>query len=141
MITIADYRIQEKRRLLNRVCITSIKKANAIGTKKNYRTHHAAYVRFCNEYQLPLYPAEDWKFCQFAQFLAWEQKIPDTCDNYVGTIRKLHRLAGMKCPDRSQIHYSMLIDGLRRQCIAEVKQADPITHDILTQLYFHVDFS
>ena len=119
----------------------SIRCGNAKGTCKNHRTHHKAYLRFCEEYKFSPFPADDWRYCQFAQYLAWEDKVPNTCSNYTSTVRHLHRLQRMPCPEPSQVHFRLLTNGLQRQCKKPVKQAEPLTHQTLMQLYPYVDLT
>ena len=59
--------------------------------------------------------------------------------NYVSSIRVLHQLAEIPCPDLKQIHFSMLMRGLKRQDDRPVKQASPMDHQILKSLFTHVD--
>ena len=123
-------------------CIRSIKTANAAGTIANRRTHEKAYRRFCHEYQFDvIYPASDWRIVQFAQFLFNENKHPDTIENYVSSIRVLHKLAGMPCPDASQIHYVMIKNSFKRKNTEPVRQAAPMDHDILLTIFPQVDLN
>ena len=115
--------------------------SNAEGTCSNRCTSYAAYERFCGEYQLQLFPADDWQFCQFVQFLASEQKAPGTCDNYVSAICVLQRLQRHSAPEKGQIHYCMISDGMKCMWKEPVRQAEPMNHDILCTLFYQVDFS
>ena len=83
----------------------------------------------------------DWRYAQFVQHLYWQDKVPDTCDNYVSTVRTLHRLQGLRCPEKGQIHYKLISQGLHRQCKKPVQQAEPMNHDVLLKIYEQVDFS
>ena len=120
-----------KRHQLNTDCIRSIKAGYADGTRANRRTHHKAFLRFCDEYVFEPYPTTEWRLVQFAQFLFAENKKPDTVVNYVSSIRVIHRLAGMECPNVSQVHYAMLTSGLKRKCDRPLNQAEPMDHSTL----------
>ena len=102
--------------------------------------HHKAYIKFCEEYKYKPFPATDWRYCQFAQFLAWQEKVPETVDNYVSTVRVLHKLQKLPVPEQGQIHYKMVSEGIKKNCKKPVKQAEPMTKQILIQLYNQVDF-
>ena len=132
--------MQQKRHKLNIACKRTMRRSNNQSTRANHRTHYAAYVEFCNEYEFQQFPATTWRYCQFAQYLAWQQKKPGTIKNYVSTIRVLHRLQGYWTPDPGQIHYNKMILAFEKQRQEPVKQAAPMTHQVLLQLYEHVDF-
>ena len=105
--------VDKKHHELNQRCIRSIKKARAEGTIANRRTHSNVYMRFCDIYYLNPYPASDWQFVQFAQYLFDQEKKPDTVQNYISLIRILHRLAGIQCRSSDQIHFKMLMDSFK----------------------------
>ena len=130
-----------KRQKLNMACKKSIRRGNAEGTRANRRIHHNAYMRFCEEYGLVPFPADFWQICQFAQFLSWENKVPDTIENYVSSIRVLHRLGGYHCLEASQIHYRLMIDGFKRNNKRPRKQAEPVDHEVLFQIFEQVDLT
>ena len=79
-----------KRKKLNKDCISMIKKADTEGTRANHRTHHRAYLRFCDDFNYVAFPATEWQIVQYAMYLANESKRPETIQNYVGTVRVLH---------------------------------------------------
>ena len=134
LFTVSQHVLQKRRRL-NAACISSIKLGNALGMRANHRTHQAAYEKFCAEYEFNLYPADDWCYVQFTQYLAWQDKVPGTCENYVSTVQVLHKLQKMPVPEKGQIHYKMLVDGLKRQDVRPVKQAEPMNHEVLLQMF------
>ena len=133
--------IQSKRSQLDRKCYTSIKQGNADGTRANRRTADRAYKRFCAELMFSPYPATSWRLVQFAQYLFDENKRPGTVANYVSAVRIIHRLAEMQCPDPDQIHYKLMLNGLKRQCKEPVKQAVPLNHNTLSRLFTQVNLN
>ena len=62
----------------------------------------------------------------FAQFLAWQKHHPGTVENYVSSVRVVHKLAGLSPLDTNNIHYKLLNDSLKKQCREPVRQASPI---------------
>ena len=132
---------QLKHQQLNRRCVQSIKTGNAEGTRANRRTHARAYQRFCSDFNFDPYPANSWRLVQFAQYLFDEDKRPGTVANYVSSIRILHKLAEMPCPDSAQIHFTMMMNGFKRMETRPVKQADPVDHEILLRLFTKVNLA
>ena len=112
-----------------------IKKQDAEGTRNNQGTHLKAYNRFCNEYELHPFPADMWRYCQFGQFLANEHKVPGTVENYVNTVHTLHKYELLPGPEPEKIHFVKLIHGLKREQKTSVRQAEPMTHQLLLDLF------
>ena len=135
------HQIYDKRRQLNIDCIKNIRTGNSEGTRANRRTHQKAYLHFCKEYVFEPYHTNDWRLVQFAQFLFAEDKTPDTVANYVSSVRVLHRLADIGCPPASQIHFTMLMNGLKCRNKHPTKQAEPMDHTTLKLLFNYVDVS
>ena len=133
--------VHYKRMKLNQHCRHNIKYADAAGTRANHRTHYAAYLRFCKEYMFRPFPADEWRYCQFAQFLSAEHKEFGTIQNYCSSVRTLHRLQGLPVPETDQIHYSKTIQCFKKARKTPVKQATPMTHETLLQLFQHVNLT
>ena len=123
---------------MNRRCHNTICRANTAGTRQNRATHQKAYLRFCQQHQFNRYPVDDWRLCQFVQHLFAENKKPQTVCNYMSSIRVLQQLAGMQNPV-PQIHYRMMVEGIEKECTDPVRQADPITNEILLKLFPFAD--
>ena len=109
--------------------------------RANYRTHHNNYIEFCQQYKYEPYPADEWRYCQYTQHLAWQNKKPGTVDNYVSTVRTMHKLEGLPCPEPRQIHYQKLSQGLKKSRKEPVKQAAPINQAILQAIFNQVNFT
>ena len=141
MIIAGVQQLAVKRRRLDQQCIQLVKKGNAEGMVANRRTHHKAYKRFCTEFQFNPFPANNWRQVQFAQFLHNENKRPDTIENYVSSIRVLHRLAGLEPLSTDHIHYKLIRNCFKRECCTPVRQAKPIDHDVLSILFRYVNLN
>ena len=137
---IADRNYENRRKLLNKKCVSYIKKGDTKGTRANHRTHHKSYLQFCQTYRYEPYPATEWRYCQYAVYLHEQDKVPETIQNYVGTIRVLHKMQNLYAPTATQIHYKKLVEYFKKQCTKPVKQAQAMTHDILRQIFPHVKF-
>ena len=122
-------------------CVRSIRAGNAAGTQANKRTHNTAYEHFCTEYMFDPYPSSNWQLVQFAQYLYAEHKKPETVENYVSSIRTLHRMAGFTKLEAGDIFFNLMVKGLKRQCTHPVKQAQPMTHSVLMLLFEKVNFN
>ena len=108
----------------------SIKKS----TKKNIITHLGAYQRFCDQFMLQYFPCDNKQLCRFGQYLSRSFKSPDSVGNYISGIRTCHALLGLKIPSVQDKQMQMFSTGLRRTMEHEVKQAYPITPDLLVKL-------
>ena len=131
----------QRRRKLEGATQKSVKKGHADGTRENHRSHHRAYLRFCDEYAYEYYPADDWRLCMYAQYLFQQGKRPGTVDNHISSIRVIHRMAGMNGLNPTDIHYKLLSDGLKRQCKVPVRQACPIKHENLRSIFEKIDLT
>ena len=114
---------------------------SAKGTRSNHITHQKSYYDFCEEYAFQPFPADEWRYVQYGQYLAWKNKVPETVDNYVGTVRVMHRLIGEKAPMPKQVHYMYFSEGLKKLNTRPVRQAAAMTHDILRRISKVVDYS
>ena len=126
---------------LNKACVKTMKHGNAVGTWHNRRTHYKSYQNFCKEFEYAPFPAKDWQYVQYAQFLAWQRKAPGTVDNYVSTVRTLHKLQNLEIPQAGQIHYKLVSDGIKKLCTQPVKQAEPMNHEVLLLIFRQVNFN
>ena len=117
-----------------------LKAAHTMGTRTNHQTHSRAYLKFCKEYEYAPFPATEWRYCQFAQYLASQDKVPETVDNYCSTVRLVHRLENLPVPEKGQIHFRMVSEGLKKTYKKPVWQAYPITQELLLQIFHKVDF-
>ena len=99
------------------------------------------YIRFCDKYLYNPYPATSWRLCQYAIYLAREEKVPETIQNYVSTIRMLHQVNNLHIDDTHHIHLTKINEALKKDCKKPVRQASPMTHEILRQLFPDVNFA
>ena len=133
--------MNDRRRQLNKKCLKMIKNSNTVGTRANQRTHHRSYVTFCNEHDLITYPATEWQYVQYAVYLYGQDKVPQTVQNYISTIKSLHKLNKLPVPKQGEIYYNKCIEGIKKHCKKPVKQAEAMTHETLYTLYSAVNFA
>ena len=116
-----------------------MKKGHAPGTRVNHRTHYDTYLRFCHEYSFHPLEADEWRYCQFAQYLHWQNKKPGTIENYVSTVRVVRRLQFLHVPEPGQIHYKLMSQAFKKARTEPVKQAAPMNHGTLLILFKQVN--
>ena len=133
--------VQQCRRILNKASVTSIRKANAEGTRRNREMHDCGYRRFCDEYDFIPYPIDHWRLVQFSQYLSWQDKRLGTIENYASSLRTLQKLSGFQKLDPAQIHYEMLLDSLKRADDRPVRRAETMTNELMIQLFPYVNFA
>ena len=103
-------------------------------TKRNILCQLKAYRRFCDRFELPYFPADNNQICRFGQFLARTFESPESVSNYLSGIRTCHSLLGMEPPDVKDKHMQWFIQGLKYIMMHAVKQATPITPQILLRI-------
>ena len=131
----------KKRQRLESAVKQNIKRANAEGTQVNHQSQHKKYLEFCSDYQFKPFPASEWQICLYSQYLSDQDKKPRTIENYVSFVRVFHKLVGLSPPDLKNIHYQWLCADLKRNGMEPVKQAHPIDHDKLTQIFLFVNLA
>ena len=103
-------------------------------TKRNLLTHLGAYQQFCDRYLLSYIPCDNKQLCRFGQHLRQSFSSPDAVGNYLSGIRTILALSGMEVPDVKDRQMHMFIAGLKRVMDHVVKQAAPITPQILLRM-------
>ena len=117
-----------------------IQRGDAPGTVRNRRLHQHSYTAFCEEYWYKPFPATQWRYCQYAMYLHNQDKVPETVQNYMGSIRTIHKLKDLDPGDPTNIHYKKLTEGLKKTCKKPVKQAVCMDQDLLRKLFPYVKF-
>ena len=110
-------------------------------TKRNMLTQLSAYQKFCDLYQLQYFPADNKQICRFGQHLASRFKSPEAVGNYLSAVRTFMALLGLPIPDPTEKEMRMFNQGLKRIMDHEVKQAAPITPEILIKMSRVVDYT
>ena len=100
-------------------------------TKKNLLTQLNSYQKFCNRYMLQYFPCDNRQLCRFGQHLKSTFESPDAVGNYLSGIHTMLALLGLEIPDVKDRHMQMFITGLKRTMVHAVKQAAPVTPQIL----------
>ena len=103
-------------------------------TKKNLFTHLNSYQKFCNRYLLCYFPCDNRQLCRFGQHLSKTFQSPDAVGNYLSGLRMILALLGLEIPDVKDKKIQMFITGLKRVMKHTVKQAAPITPQLLLRM-------
>ena len=113
------------------------------GRSENYRRNLSSigksYARFCTYYNFLLFPADLEQLQDYAQFLSCSHESALSIANYVSSVRTVHHLAGLKAPDGDDYLTKLHMQGLKRQLAAPIKQATPLTPEILKAMAPFVD--
>ena len=109
-------------------------------TKKNLLCQLAAYEKFCNRYFLQYFPCNNTQLCRFGQHLSASFSSPDSVGNYISGIRTCLALLGQEIPDVNDRQMKMFIPGLKRVMPHAVKQAEPVTPQLLVKISKVVNF-
>ena len=115
------------------------KSAYFAGTLKNLLCQWRSFLRFSRKYKINQWPATEHTMCLFAQYLAFTFKSPDSVRNYLYGIRRLHILANVKPPDLKHVEVKLTFRGLSKIMTKEVKRAQPLTPEILTDMLAYLD--
>ena len=110
-------------------------------TRKNLLVQLNAYEKFCDHFMLPYFPVDNTQICRFGQFLARTFQSPDAVGNYQSAIRTFSALLGLHIPSAQDKEMQMFTQGLKRVMDHKVKQAAPITPEILLRMSRVVDYT
>ena len=108
-------------------------------TKKNLLSHLSAYQKFCDRYKLPYLPCTNQQLCRFGQHLKLTHTSPDSIGNYLSGMRTILALSGRQVPDVKDRQMQMFTTGLKRTMDHVVKQAAPITPQLLVKMVLVVN--
>ena len=64
-------------------------------------------------------------------YLYNQSEVPETIQNYAGSIRTIHKLKDLEPGDPSNVHFKKLTEGLKKTCKKLVKQAISMDLDML----------
>ena len=85
-----------------------------ISLARNLKIHINAYVLFCNEYSLIMFPTDVLQMHRYATHLSEMCKSVDSIKNYICGVRTLHLLLGFVALPYEDYLYQLMIQGLRQ---------------------------
>ena len=112
----------------------------ADSTHENHRTRERRYLQFCYWFQYEPFPLDEMKLIKFAAYLSLSMKSVESIKQYCVTICELNELKGFKRTYRGR-RYQKAIMGIKRVLQHEVKQAPPITLEMLNKIEPLVDIN
>lgn len=127
---------------LDQHCYQTLKQGYRPSTLRNIRSQALIYSRFCDFYGLNMFPADEWQLIRFTRYIANTVTSYDTVTNYLAGVRTLHRLAGFSIQDaKDAANLNHMLRALRYELAHPVKQAVPVTPQLLKQMYNHIDLN
>ena len=125
--------IAERRQVLADLEEDLIDNSDAPGTRKNTCTKENRYMEFCEFAKTKPFPVTQFKISKFATFLSFKFKSVDAIKGYCTKICQINELRGFK-PVKLGLRFQKLIAGLRRTMAHEIKQAEPMTVELLEKI-------
>lgn len=106
---------------------------------KNKRTVLHSYMRFCSACAFTPFPANRQQLQRYAQYLSTRVKSFETIQSYVSGVSQLHEILHLQAPKLDDYFSVLLMRGIKRSLAKAVKQATPITPELLMKLSDVVD--
>ena len=116
-------------------------KAYASGTLKNLVCQWRSFHRFAIKYNRFEWPVTPHNICLFAQFLAYSFHSAKAVRNYIYGVRKVHILFRVEPPSLADIEVHITLLGLNKTMLCPVKQAKPITPEIMLDMVTFLDLT
>ena len=132
--------VRQRERALDEDIARYRRLALAETTKKAYSTQLKSYVSFCEQMNYSPVPANIATIMRYTASLA-KRLSPQSISSYLNVIRLLHLESMITNPLENNHHLSTLLKGIKRDKGVQVKQALPITPDILLQMRSVIDLS
>ena len=111
------------------------------GTLKNLVCQWRSFLWFCAKYKITHWPIDKHELCLYAQFLAYSFKSAKSVRSYMYGVRTLHILTKVKPPNMADIEVRIMLKGLNKKLITPVKQAQPLTPDVLMDILAFLDLN
>ena len=115
--------------------------AYATSSRKNLKIQWESFLLFCLYFHLQYLPAETYTLQLYAQFLSRSFKSVDSIRNYLSGVRTMYMSLGYSIDQLNNFLKNLSLKGLTRLKQHCVKQAEPTTPLILSQIYGLLDMS
>ena len=109
-------------------------------TKKVYRTHRDAYLRFCIFCGYRPVPVDKDVLARYVVFLARSLKY-SSVTQYLNIVKLLHLEAGFPNPLADNWFVQTIVMGIKRDLGNKVEQKQPISPEVLLRLFEGLDLS
>lgn len=117
------------------------KRAYAVGSRRNLRVQWESFLLFCLFFKFCSLPTSTETLQLYAQFLSRSFKSVDSIKNYISGVRSVHLLLGYNIEHINNFLLNLSLKGIAKSIPHIVKQAEPITPDILMSIHSFLDFS
>lgn len=124
---------------LKRDLKNSRKHAYAEGTYKNLQIQWESFLLFCIHFGLCYLPVTTETLSLYAQFLSRSFKAPQSIKNYLSGVKTMHYLLGFSTQNINDFLINISLRGIERLHPHQIKQASPITPEILGHIYKLLD--
>ena len=98
---------------LEQLVLEFLQASLAVSTKKVYRTHLQAYLKFCDAYELRPVPASSHQICLYIAHLS-KRLAYNSIRQYINIIMLLHRDIGLENPIKGDAHVAAVLKGVKR---------------------------
>ena len=115
--------------------------AYAEGTIKNLICQWRAFRHFSILVNIFDWPAKTHTICLFAQYLTYTFHSAKSVKNYIYGIRKIHVLFGVQPPELRDIEVHITLLGINKKLVNPLKQAQPITPEIMLDMITCLDLT
>lgn len=114
--------------------------ALAVSTKKSYSSYLKSYMSFCIKMNYCPVPIDQNNLLRYTAYLA-QRLSPQSIPAYLSVIRFLHLDSNMSNPVANNFGLDMLLKGIKRNKGVIIKQALPITPQLLLGIRNLLDLS
>ena len=119
----------------------SQRQAFAEGTNRNLTMQWETFLLFCFYLRLTYLPVETETLSLYAQFLSRSFQSIHAIKNYISGVKTMHNLLGYSTANINDFLINLALRGISRQHPRHVKQAKPVTPEILMNIHEVLDFS
>lgn len=118
----------------------STKAAYAEGSRRNLKVQWESFLLFCTYFNFISLPTTTETLQLFSQFLSRTFKSTDSIKNYINGVKTMHLLLGFQVDHINKFILNLSIKGMAKLKPYCVKQASPMTPEILLQIASILDF-
>ena len=115
------------------------KQAYSRGTLKNLLCQWRSFSCFCKKFGIFKWPINEHVLSLYAQYLGYTFHSPKAVRNYLSGIRTLHILTKEVPPSLKEPEICLTLRGLERTMNHTVKKAQPLTPEILINIFTFLD--
>lgn len=135
LLIIGNYFSEKQLYKLKRDLKSSRRHAYAESTHKNLKIQWETFLLFCMYFGFAYLPVTTETLSLYAQFLSRTFKAIQSIRNYISGVKTMHYLLGYSVENINDFILNLSLKGMTKLHPHIVKQAQPITPDILIKMY------